>query len=113
MFAFRSGGTTVLRPGAVELVIAILTCAVVAAGKSDQSKAMVPVTNGVAALVPVSMCDEFPAPRLTISSPGAPSPFLPIEAPMLDRFNGRPCWLYAATGMTAGCCVSVLPPTVP
>jgi len=61
-----------------------------AAGNSDQSKATVPVTNGAAALVPLSIWDPPVAPRLVTLFPGAIRPFVPIERPRFDFVSGRP-----------------------
>jgi len=78
-----------VRRGVAACVIADLTSAAVAAGNSDQVSARVPVTNGVAALVPPIVNGPL-TPRLVTDSPGAPSPHRPIEAPRLDIPIGRP-----------------------
>jgi hypothetical protein len=76
--------------GAKACVAADLMLAAVAAGNSDQISATEPVTKAVATLVPPIVSGSSVALRLVISSPGAPSPRLPIEAPRLDRPIGRP-----------------------
>jgi hypothetical protein len=71
-------------------VIANFTPAAPAAGNSDQSNAVVPVTNGAAALVPLKVRGFPLVPRLVIFCPGALSPLLPIESPRFDSLAGRP-----------------------
>ena len=71
-------------------VTANLIRAALAPGNSDQSNAMVPVTKGAAALVPAKVCGLPSAPRLTMFSPGAESPHLPMELPRFDSGVGRP-----------------------
>lgn len=48
-------------------------------GKSESSKAMVPVTNGAEILVPDAVASFPSGAREVIACPGAPMPFLPIE----------------------------------
>ena len=65
--ASSSGGTTVVRPCLSAFAIAHLTSAALALGNSDHKSAIVPVTNGAAALVPpkVTGCDSGPQTRDT------------------------------------------------
>ena len=51
-------------------VRASLICAAVAAGNTDHSSAVAPVTKGAATLVPPSVSDWPPEPRLVMPSPG-------------------------------------------
>ncbi len=95
------------------LVIVSLTSAAEVAGSSDHSKAMAPVTNGVAALVPPNECGLPAAPRLVIFSPGAANPRLPTELLRFDSRVGLPRWSHAITGKTQGCRVIAELPTVP
>src|ERR1700704_1682038 len=67
--ASSSGGTTVRR-GAKAWVTASLICAADAAGNSEYSSAIAPVTNGAAALVPPNVRGLPSALRLVIPSPG-------------------------------------------
>jgi hypothetical protein len=53
-------------------------------GKIDHRSAIVPVTNGAAALVPLIRVYCPPGAVLVIFTPGAISPLLPIEPPKLD-----------------------------
>ena len=84
-----------------------------ASGKIDRSSASVPVTNGVAALVPPPVSDCPLLPRLVMASPGAIRPRRAIEAPRLDTASGLPAQSQATTGMTHGWRVIAEPPTVP
>ena len=72
------------RRGVEAWVTAYWTSAADAAGKADHSNAIAPVTNGVAALVPLNVNGEPWEPRLVMSSPGAISPRLPSEWPPTD-----------------------------
>jgi hypothetical protein len=69
----------VLRPPAWACMKAKRNWAAVAAGNSDQAKAIAPVTKGAATLVPPSVSGSPWAPRLVIWSPGARNPRRPIE----------------------------------
>ena len=69
---------------------AALIWAALAPGNSDQSNAIVPVTKGAAALVPLNVLGSPFGPRLVMFSPGAPSPRLPIEPPRFDSASGFP-----------------------
>jgi len=62
----------------------------VAAGKIDHNNAIAPVTKAVAKLVPARVRNWPCGLRLVTSSPGAPSPRLPIELPKFDWTIGRP-----------------------
>jgi hypothetical protein len=53
-------------------------------GNVDQINATAPVTNGVAALVPLRVTGWPSISRLVIRSPGALSPDLPIDLPRLE-----------------------------
>lgn len=53
--AFNKGGVTVVRRPANACAMAAFTSATVAVGNSDQIRAMAPLTNGVATLVPPSV----------------------------------------------------------
>jgi hypothetical protein len=55
-----------------------------ASGNFAQSSATAPVTNGAAALVPLAVTGLPFAPRLVISTPGAPSPDRPVDRPMVE-----------------------------
>ena len=84
------------------LVIARFTSAMAARGNADSSSATAPVTNGVAALVPLETSGEPFAPRLVMAAPGAISPRREIESPRFEMAVGRPSKSQAATGITAG-----------
>ena len=88
--ASSKGGAMVRRGGLPACVTASLIWAAVALGNSDHSSAIVPVTKGAAALVPEEVCGVLPAPRLTMSCPGAESPQRPIELPRFDSAVGLP-----------------------
>ncbi len=81
----------VRRGGRPACVTANLIWAALAPGNSDQSKAMAPVTNGAAALVPEEVWGLPSVPRLTMFSPGAVTPQRPMELPRFDSAVGRPC----------------------
>src|SRR5215469_15145864 len=72
-------------------------------GNSEQSSAIVPVTNGAAALVPPKLRGLLSLPKAATSTPGARRPRLPIEAPRLEDSVGSPFAPQAATGITQGC----------
>src|SRR5215467_6611452 len=94
-------------------VVAVFAWATVASGNIERSSASVPVTNGVAALVPPEV-NGFPSgPRLVTASPGAIRPRRAIELPRLDTASGRPARSQATTGMTQGWRVIAEPPMVP
>jgi hypothetical protein len=57
LHASNKGGTTVGRRGPEACMTANFTSAGVAIGYSDHSKAIAPVTKGVAALVPLNVLD--------------------------------------------------------
>ena len=82
--------------------MASLICAAVAAGNSDHTNAIAPVTKGTATLVPPNVTDWPSEPRLVMPSPGALNPPLPMELPRFDNFIGLPARSQAATGMTHG-----------
>src|SRR5437879_2140798 len=84
-------------------VTADLTCAASVLGKADHNNATVPVTRGVAALVPLEVTGPPPKPRLVIAFPGAITPRRLIELPRLVVLIGRPSSSHAATAMTHGC----------
>src|SRR5258708_3545236 len=88
--ASSKGGAMLLRAGLPARITANLIWAAVALGNSDQSSAIVPVTNGAAALVPPNIAGLPSVPRLVIFSPGAASPRLPIELPRFDSVVGLP-----------------------
>src|SRR3954454_10885832 len=90
-------------------VTADLTCAASAAGNADHNKAAVPVTSGVAALVPLEVTGWPSRPRLVMASPGAITPRWPIELLRLVVLIGRPSSSHAATAMTHGCWVMAEP----
>src|SRR5438874_521513 len=85
----------------------------VASGNSDHKRAMVPVTNGAATLVPPEVTGLPLAARLVMFSPGARSPCLPIEFPKFDWCSGLPPRSQATTGMTHGWRVIEELPIVP
>src|ERR1700674_5614506 len=95
------------------LVTASLMAVAVAAGNSDQSSAMAPVTNGAAALVPPNVSDLPSGPRLVMFSPGASRPRLPIELPRLEWLVGLPCPSHPATGIGQEWRERAEPPTSP
>src|SRR5262249_16129220 len=111
--ASSSGGTMVLGRRVKVPATAALTCAAVAVGTSDQASATAPVTNGAAALVPPSVSRPFRAPVLLTLSPGALKPRGPMEPPRFDWPKVRPPKSQATTGITQGCRVTAVPPTVP
>ena len=111
--ASNTGGTTVVRRGPEAGVTASLIAVAVAAGNADHNSASVPVTKGVAALVPPNVSEGPFTPRLVISSPGAISPRLPSVLPRFDTRNGRPCRSQATTGRTHGWRVIAVLPSVP
>jgi hypothetical protein len=74
----------VVRRGVEAWVTAYLISVGVAAGNSDHNNAIAPVTNGVAALVPLNVIGLLLTPRLVMSSPDAISPCLPSERPRFD-----------------------------
>ncbi len=74
---------------------------------------MAPVTNGAAKLVPPRLVAEPRAARLSIGSPGPPSPRLPMELLRFDSLSGRPRRSQATTGMTQGWRVIAELPTAP
>src|SRR5690349_17897880 len=82
--AFSSGGTTVVRLAPDAVVIASFTAAALAFGNIDSNNAIAPVTNGAAALVPPKAGDWPLIARLVILSPGALSPWRPIELPRFE-----------------------------
>src|SRR5262245_46968366 len=94
-------------------VVADFAWAVLASGKIDRSSASVPVTKGVAALVPLEVNGCPLAPRLVTASPGAIKPRREIELPRLDTASGLPVISQATTGTTQGWRVIAEPPTVP
>src|SRR5271166_534031 len=94
-------------------VIANFTSDAPASGNSDQSNAIVPVTKGAAALVPLKVRGLPFVPRLVIFCPGALSPPLPIESPRFDSPVGRPLPSQLTTGITQGWRVIAELPTVP
>src|SRR2546429_7508853 len=100
--ASNKGGTTVVLRCVETWVRANFTSVAVAVGNCDHKSAMAPVTKGTATLVPPNVMRPPSAPRLVTSSPGAPSPRLPIEPPRFDCWIGRPRRSYATTGMTQG-----------
>jgi hypothetical protein len=64
--------------------MAILRSDAVATENIDCNSAIVPVTNGAAALVPLKIGELPLAPRLVMPSPGAASPRRPIEFPKFE-----------------------------
>ncbi len=92
----------VLRSRFADCVTANLIRAAVALGNSDQSNAIAPVTNGAAALVPLNVTGFPSGPRLTMFSPGAASPYLPMELPRFDSAVGLPCESHPTTEITQG-----------
>ena len=76
--------------GDVEWISAARTRLVLARGNAESSSAKLPVTKGVATLVPSDVAVPPSALRLVTRSPGAPSPRLPIEPPKFERLCGRP-----------------------
>src|SRR5262245_59169686 len=106
------GGTmAALRTSA--LLVANFAWAALASGNIDRSRASVPVTKGVAALVPPEVNGCPLGPRLVTASPGAIRPRRAIELPRLDTASGLPARSQATTGMTQGWRVIAEPPTVP
>lgn len=101
------------RLGAKAWVIANFTCTEVALGNADHSNAIVPLTKGVATLVPPIVAGLPSVPRLVMDAPGARSPRLPTELPKFDSLIGLPCASQATTGMTHGCRVITVLPSVP
>lgn len=69
---------------------------------ADHRSAIVPVTNGAAALVPVKVNVSVSVPRLVTFSPGAHNPLRPTEGPRLDIRSSLPRSSQAATGITHG-----------
>src|SRR5262245_34294742 len=110
--ASRRGGTIEVRRRASGRVTARRISAGLASGKADHNKAMVPVTKGVAALVPPNVSGVPLTPRLVISSPGALRPRLPIEALRFDWLIGFPRRSHATTGTTPGSRVMAELPSV-
>src|SRR5262245_34611396 len=110
--ASSTGGTTALRR-ATARVTAVLIVAALLLRKMDQISAMAPVTNGVAALVPLEVIVPPSESRLVIASPGAMRPRRPIALPRLVMPSGLPRASHAATGITHGWRVIAEPPTVP
>src|SRR5215472_5153876 len=110
--ASRRGGTTEVRRPTLVRVTASRISAGPASEKADHNNAMVPVTKGVAALVPPNVSGVPLTPRLVISFPGALRPRLPIEAPRFDWLIGLPRRSHATTGTTPGSRVMAELPSV-
>ena len=68
----------------------------------DQSNAMVPLTNGVAKLVPLNCLNPPPAATLVIFVPGAINPFFAIDGLIFDEGSGFPSLSHETTGITHG-----------
>src|SRR5262249_2429319 len=99
--ASSMGGTmAALRTSA--RVVADFAWAALAPGKIERSNASVPVTNGVAALVPPPVNDFPSTPRLVTASPGALRPRRAIQLPTCDTAGGLPAKSQATTGMANG-----------
>ena len=111
--ASRSGGTTDVRLIAWVAPNACLISDEVAPGNCDHSRAIAPVTNAAAALVPPDRAGLPFGPRLVTAAPGALTPCLPIELPRFEDPNGRPSWSHAATGTTQGSRVIAEPANSP
>lgn len=82
--AFSKGGTTVVRLIPDAVMSASFTEAAVAFGNIDSNNAIVPVTNGAAALVPPKVGGWPLIATLVMPSPGALSPRRPIEFPRFE-----------------------------
>src|SRR5262245_44418723 len=111
--ASSSGGTTVDRRPAPAWVTANRMSLAVAAGKSDHSSAIVPVTNGAAALVPEKFLRPPDASRLWTPSPGADTPRNAMEWLRFESGVGLPARSQATTGSTQGWRVMTDPPSAP
>src|SRR5262249_39052845 len=98
--ALRSGGTIVGRRFAWLCRIACLIASAGAEGNSDHNSAMVPVTNGVATLVPSTNMACPCEPRLVIPTPGAARTRAPMDEPRFEDPHGRPSRSHAVTGIT-------------
>jgi hypothetical protein len=77
-------------------------CDAEALRNADHMSAIVPVTNGAAALVPVKVKVFVSVPRLVTFWPGARNPLRPTEGPRLEIRSGLPRSSQAATGITQG-----------
>src|SRR5262249_1613719 len=108
-----SGGTMLRGADPRPRVSASLIAAALAFGNSDHRSAAAPVTNGAAMLVPDVETSAPSGSRQVTPSPGAERPQRPIEAPRLDIPSTRPPRSQATTGITQGCLVTALLPTVP
>src|SRR5205807_8109389 len=91
-------------------VRATFTAPAPARGNSEHSRAAVPATNGVAALVPSNVNIESPGPVLVMFSPGAVRPHLPAEPHRFELEAGRPELSHAITGIVQTCPVRAVPP---
>ena len=81
--ASSKGGTTAARLPPDAEMIAPFTAAIGALGNKDRKRAIVPVTNGAAALVPPE-AGRLLKVRLMIPSPGALNPRRPIDFPRFE-----------------------------
>jgi hypothetical protein len=68
----------------LDWINADFSSAAVAPGNREYKSAMVPVTKGAAALVPLNVRKLPSVPRLMIALPGAIRPCLPIECPRFE-----------------------------